>query len=245
MRIVQIVLIGLSCLLLHSCIEGDEDIWIDADGSARVKAVYRVPGVLFSASDAEELKTNIAEEVENEKHLKLITNRVEKINGHRVITIEIETDDALALEGALAEHHPGVTPSKADKMLHAIMGRITIQQDGLSAEINREVDLSPLLDEHLGKKSAAMLGDSEFRYTVHFPDAVESSNAHVVENGGRTLKWAYKLRECANKPIVLNVVAKASLPWWVYGAGVIVVAVLCWGGWWIVKGGGRLRAAAT
>jgi hypothetical protein len=234
MRRVLFSLLALVVFLLNSCIDGEEEVFIEADGSARVKAVYRVPGMLFSVEDAEELKTNIIEEVEKQKHLKLITNRVDKENGNRIVTIEIETDDMMALEGALAEHTPGVNPSKADKMLHAIMGNITVSLHGLSADFSREVDLRPMLEENLGKGSATILGDSEFRYIVHLPKAVEQSNAHFIENGGKTLKWAYKLRECAQKPILLKMVAPIPLPWWVYAVVTVVLLLLVWGAWkWV------------
>ncbi|MCP5535887.1 MAG: hypothetical protein H7A51_06590 [Akkermansiaceae bacterium] len=227
-------LLALVAALLNSCIDGEEEVFINADGSARVTAVYRVPGILFSAEDAEELRTNITEEVARQKNLKLITNRIDKENGSRVITIELATDDIIALEGTLAEHTPGINPSKADKMLHAIIGSITVNLDGLSAELSRKVDLGPLLDESLGNKSATILGDSEFRYIVHLPEPAKQSNAHVVENDGRTLKWYYKLSECHKKPIRLNMVASIPLPWWVYAAGMTGLLLLVWGGWkWV------------
>lgn len=229
-------MLALVMVLISSCIDGEEEVFIEADGSARVKAVYRVPGMLFSAEDAERLKTNIAEEVEKEKHLTLMTNRIDKENGSRIVTIEIETDNMLAIEGALAEHVPGVNRSKADQMLHAIMGDITVSLQGLSADFSREVYLEPLFNEHLGNGGMSILGDSEFRYIVHLPEAVEQSNAHVVEDGGRTLMWSYKLRECAQKPILLQMVAPIPLPWWVYAAGLVILLLLFWAVWkWRVR----------
>jgi len=239
-------LLAIVLTLLNSCIDGEEEVFIKADGSARVKAVYRVPGMIFSAEDAEELRTNITEEVGKEKHLKLLTNTVEKENGTRVITVELEIDNMMELEGALAVHTPGVKPSKADKMLHAIMGNITVTLRGLSADLTREVDLASLLEGQLGRSGAAMLGESEFRYTVHLPEAVEESNAHTVENGGLTLKWRYRLSECLQKPIVLHMVAPIPLPWWIYAVGIVVLLLLALGVWKFVRSRARrLETAAT
>ncbi len=235
MKYVFFSLLAIVLTLLNSCIDGEEEVFIKADGSARVKAVYRVPGIIFSAEDAEELRTNITEEVEKEKHLKLLTNTVEKENGTRVITIELETDNMMELEGALAAHTLGVKPSKADKMLHAIMGNITVNLKGFSADFTREVDLAPLLEGQLGKSGAAMLGESEFRYTVHLSSAVDESNAHSVEDGGRTLKWRYRLSECGQKPIVLHMVAPIPLPWWVYALVIVAALLLGWGAYALIK----------
>ena len=173
--------------------------------------------------------------MEKEKHLKLLTNTVVNENGVRVITIELETDNMMELEGALAAHTPGVKPSKADTMLLAIMGNITVNFKGLSADFTREEDLASLLEGQLGKGGAGILGKSEFRYTVHLPAAVDESNAHSVENGGRTLKWRYRLSECVEKPIVLHMVAPIPLPWWIYALAIVAALLLVWGIYALIK----------
>ena len=119
-------------------------------------------------------------------------------------------------------------------MLHAIVGSITVKMHGLSAALTREVDLGPLLDEHLGQNGASILGDSEFRYTVHLPEAAESTNAHELTNSGRTLKWFFKLSECKAKPIKLTMVAPVPLPWWLYALICLVLLLLVWGAWKLV-----------
>ena len=225
MKYVALFLTTLMLAMLSSCIDGEEEVFIKADGSARVKAVYRVPALLMTADDSEEMRTNITEEVERHRNLKLLTNRVENVGGERIITIEIEMDDMMQVGGILSGHTSGVKPSKADQMLHAIMGNISVALVGLKVDFSREVDLDPLLNG----RGTSFLGDSEFRYIVHLPEAAESSNAHVVEDGGRTLRWAFKLSECGEKPIVLSMVAPVPLPWWVYALAVVVGAFLLWG----------------
>ncbi|MBT8043823.1 MAG: hypothetical protein KJO79_02635 [Verrucomicrobiae bacterium] len=228
MRILFSCLLGILAVLLNSCIDGEEEVFINADGSAKVKAVYRVPGILMNAQDSEELRTSITEEIARQKNLKLLTNRIDLEQGRRVLTIEIATDDVTALEGKLSDQTMGGNPSKADKILHAIIGKIVVNLDGLSAELTRNIDLKPLLDEYLGKNSASVLGESEFRYTVHLPTAVERSNAHEVGNGGRTLKWTYLLRDSQKRPMKLNMVARVPIPWWVYVFAVLVLVALVW-----------------
>lgn len=236
MKCLHSIFLALLCVILNSCIDGEEEVFIEADGSARVKAVYRVPGMLFSAEDAEALRVSIEQEFGREKTLRLVTNQVENQKGKRVVILEIETDDVTAMEGRLAEHDPGVVPSKADKILHAIVGRIAVNMEGLSVNLTRKVDLRPLLEEYLGSGSASMLGDSEFRYTVHLPEVAEKSNAHEVSNGGRTLKWSHKLVECGRKPITLSMTSPMPLPWWLYVVAALLLLVMVWGAYvWIRK----------
>lgn len=246
MKCLHSIFLAFLCVLLSSCIDGEEEVFIEANGSARVKAVYRVPGMIFSAEDAEALRVSIEQEVGREKNLRLITNQVEKQKGNRVIILEIETDDVTGLEGRLAEHDPGVVPSKADKILHAIVGRIAVNMEGLSVNLTRKVDLRPLLEEYIGSGSASMLGDSEFRYTVHLPEVAEKSNAHEVSNGGRTLKWSHKLVECSSKPITLSMTTPMPLPWWLYMVAALLLLVLVWGVYVMIRklrAGGRLQDA--
>ena len=43
------ILFGISgglCLALASCIEGEEQIWLNADGSGRVEARYKMPSAV-------------------------------------------------------------------------------------------------------------------------------------------------------------------------------------------------------
>ena len=226
MKLLYVLLLCFVSLFLSSCIEGEEEIFLNADGSARVMAIYRVPSLLFSAEDAQDLRNSIEAEVGAVKNLMLLTNKIEKQDGDRVIMLEIETEDVTSLEGALSEHDPAVERSKGDKILHAIIGRIMVDVDGLKVHLNREIELTPLLDEYLGSSGSSMLGDSAFRYTVHLPHAVESSNAHEVLNDGRTLTWSHALVDCRNAPITLSMTTNIPIPWWVYALGALLVAAL-------------------
>ena len=237
-------LLCAALLLLSGCIDGDEEIFLRADGGARVLAIYRVPTLLLSVQDAEDLRSSIENEVGSAKNLKLLTNKVEKHQGNRVITFEIETDDVMALEGVLAEHDPALQMSKGDKILHAIIGRMVVNIEGFSVKLIREVQLEPLLDEYLGSNGASMLGDSTFRYTVHLPDAVESSNAHEVLNEGRTLKWTHKLIDSSTSPIIMTLTAPIPIPGWMFVLAALFLAAIIWS-WYVLMARSRAQKYAA
>lgn len=241
MKFVSIVFLSLVMLLLSSCIEGEEEIFLNADGSARVVAIYRVPTILLSAEDAEDLRSSIEVEVGAIPNLKLITNKIEKHNGDRVVLIEIVTEDVASLEGALSKHNPALKRSQGDEILHAIIGQIMVNMDGLMVGLKREIHLKPLLDEYLGASGGSILGESAFRYTVHLPKPAVSSNAHEVLDDGRTLVWSHKLVDCWNKPIHLSMTSRIPIPWWAYALGGLILMVLVWLCFAMVT---RLRAVA-
>lgn len=232
MKYVICALMAMLLLLLNSCIDGEEEIFVNADGSASMKVKYQVPGMIFSAEDADELVAIVADEVGGNESLRLVTNRVDTEKGQRIIHIEVETDSVMELDGMFDEvsAQAGVEQSKTDKLWRCLLGKMDVNVEGLSAGIIRKVDLEPLLNEYLGEKSASLLGESEFRYAIHLPETVTESNAHEVTADGRTLKWRYKLSECKKKPIVMDLQVPISLPWWVkMGAGVFVLLVLAGG----------------
>lgn len=237
MKQVLILFLALLPMLLSSCIEGDEEIFLNADGSARMKAVYSLPAIIFSDKDAAKLQAQITKEIGEEERVNLLTNKVERVNGKQVITIEVETADLLELEDLIDEESDSDDEkgSKSEQILDTLLGEFAFRREGLGAGVNRKVDLEPLLDKFVGERWPSMLGDSEFRYTIHFPEAVKVSNAHEVTNGGRTVKWRYKLSECREKPIELDMVASIPVPWWVYAGLAVVVILLILGVWKLIS----------
>lgn len=222
-------MLALGTVLLGGCLDGQEEMFIGKDGTARVRAVYRVPAAIFSAGDAEQLRKTIAEEIGDHEHLELITNTAGEENGERVITLEIKTDDVMALENALPRHAPGEKISRADRIWHTLVGKVSVGMEGLSVSMSRDVNLGPVLEKHLGKNGAALMGDAEFRYVIHLPEAAQTSNAHEIVNDGRTLRWTYRLRECGSKPIELRFVAPVPVPWWAYALIALLFVVIAWG----------------
>ena len=226
-------------MVLSSCIDGDEEIFLNADGSASMKVIYSLPALMLSDADGKELRQSIQDGLGNDTRIDLVTNTVERVDGRQVITVEVATENLLELEGLTGgESDPNQhqqQPGKSEELLKALLGEFIVNRDGLTASINRKVDLTPLLEKYLGARGPSILGDSEFRYTIHFPNAVDASNAHEVTNNGKTVMWKYKLRECAEKPIELDIVASVPLPWWIYvTVGLVVIAVI-WIGWKLIS----------
>jgi len=226
-------LLAMSLMLLNSCIDGEEEVFINADGSGRIKVQYRVPGMIFSDAEAKELIAIIEKEAGEKENLEIVTNRVDSQKGQKVIQIEIKAASVLELEGMLDDHggegEDGEKRSKTDKLLHALLGDMKVSISGLTATVKRDVDLESLLNEYLGQRGALLLGESEFRYSVHLPKAATESNAHELRNEGKTLQWTYKLRECQKTPILMSVKAPIPVPWWVYTLVAGTVLLLGWG----------------
>jgi len=162
MKQVAFLFLALLSMLLSSCIEGDEEIFLNADGSARLKAVYSLPALIFSDEDALQMQAQIAKEIGEEEKVNLLTNTIERVKGKQVITIEVETADLLQLEDLIDDGDGDDTGSgddegsKSEQVLNALLGKFAFQREGLNADINRKVDLAPLLEKYLGERGPAM-----------------------------------------------------------------------------------------
>lgn len=219
--------------------------------------MYRVPSLLLSQKDGEKLEESIRKGVAEYDDLELVRNSVVLDGSHQVITFEVKSDNVMnqALSGKVASLAGASYPlhtamvgnigtnlnavslggnkesagGKSEQLLSAIIGDIDIKMEGLAVELRRDIDLVTMLDEKLGESKLAILGDSEFRYTIHLPKAAKTSNAHEVLEGGKTLKWAYRLAAAHEIPMTLQVVAPIPfpiLPWWFYVAVAVVVLVV-------------------
>ncbi|NWK57230.1 hypothetical protein HW115_16530 [Verrucomicrobiaceae bacterium N1E253] len=223
------LVLALAVLMLASCIDGEEEVFIHADGSAKMRVQYTVPGMMLSDLEADKLVEIVDKAVREKANLSLVTNQVQSQKGQKIINIEIDAENVMELNDLLDEEETGEDgeePTKAGKILQALLGEMQVSLDGLTAGVDRNVDLQPLFDQYLGKMGPSVLGESEFRYTVHLPKAAETTNAHQSLNEGRTLKWGFKLRETKQHPIHMQMRAPVPLPWWVFAALAVVVVLL-------------------
>ena len=126
MKCVLFPLMAILLMLLNSCIDGEEEIFIHADGSGRMKVRYSVPGMVMSDKDSAALVELIERKVGEKDKLTLITNRVDTKHGQKVINIEIAADNVIELKEILEEvdrgaDEGGASPGKANQMLQALL----------------------------------------------------------------------------------------------------------------------------
>ena len=210
-------LLILPVMLLCSCIEGEEEIWVKGDGSGKLVAHYRLPSLaLRELGDPSDYvrAIKIIDEQEDGIEVQVITFEVK--SGKAILHLEATFENALdLLELAERSESVFVEEAQADPtQLDAISGKIDVGIDGLSPTFNRAVSLGPILPSMV-QKSPAMLGKSNFRYTIHLPADVKETNAHEVSEDQRTVTWNFLLKEYLNQPMVMSVKTSLPIPWWV------------------------------
>ena len=231
MKRVLIILNLLCALLLSSCrIEGDEEITLHADGSGTIRAYYRLPEKAFSREQSQIVCDGLRELCERTEGLEALEYSHEDAGGDLIgpkfqrLQLKMAFDSKRAIESIELAGDSG-EPSEEETIdtIQTLIGEVDLSIRGLTASLDRRVDLAPLLKDI----SPTLLGDSFFQYTIHFPKAVTESNAHEVTNAGVSLHWKFLLRDYTEEAIQLQAVAPLPVPSWLWccGGSLLVLGV--------------------
>jgi len=213
-------------LILASCIDGDEEIWLERDGSGRLEATYKMPPqIMQSFGSAPVLQKKLEDAIAKEPGLQIqhISNHME--NGRVVFEFNATFDDVRTLAAFPKKHlRSPDTPDQAGSE-EALFGTMNLTLSGLTMSFDRTVDLGPVLPDNV-RQNPGFLGESAFRYVVHLPAPATTHNATGTADNGRTLNWKFLLREHANRPMLLTMKAPLPLPWWIWLSGGLLVALV-------------------
>lgn len=227
------------CLLLCSCLDGQEEITVLEDGSGSAQISYNIPTRALSEDDASSLETYLNKIADKHDSLKL-THFSKAASGFGMQRIEARLEFTSIKEVAeiyekeiCGPEAPKLKPEMQallDKAC-ALMGKFEVSVRGLDIDIKREVNLKPLFEGKI--KNPEILGESEFRYILHLPEAVSDSNATLISEDKKTLQWSIKLRNHVDQPIIMQ--SSIPLPWWVPASLIAVLCLILIGFIWLFK----------
>jgi len=230
----HLILLALlpTILLLVSCIDGEEEIWLKRDGSGRLEATYKMPGAIMKRfGSAPDLQQKLEDAIAKEPSIRVTHIGHHMEDGRVVFEFGAKFDDIRILAAFPKKHlRDPSTPGTASSE-EALFGTMDLQVKGLTLIFEREIDLTPVLPDS-ARQNPGMLGESVFRYTVHVPTKANRHNATSTADMGRTLLWEFPLRKYTNAPMSLIMKAPLPMPWWVWLTGsligVIFLLLLIW-----------------
>lgn len=214
-----ILLFGLLLIFLAGCVEYDEEVWLNKDGTGRAKLVI---GVLTSYENPEELDRFI-----DQPGISLISKSITRKESYTYYSLDFRFDSLEAFNNLNDQ------VSNAD-----FFGRITIRKenDG-TITMNRRIALGSLSSEDdefeqlISKLSRENL---IWHYKMHLPWKIISANADQsnIDLKSNTVSWEYQTSYLWNKPQVMTVSMKQAspiLPLVLIGlAALIVIITLLW-----------------
>lgn len=222
----RVLLLIFPALFFSSCLEGDEEYWINADGSGRLRMEYKVPAIALKELGNHQVFFDALQEIDAlEEGIRIHELKAEAESGQIHFFFEADFDDVRDLF-SLGQKHAAIFRSHGiakDDKAKSVLGDFSLERMGLQFHLRREMNLAVLWPEMI-KKNPAILGPATFNYTVHLPSAVDESNAHDISADKKTLKWHAKLKEHTVSPIVLEFRASLPYPKW------LVVALVFIGG---------------
>ena len=219
--------------LLVSCIEGEEEIWLEPDGSGRIEATYKMPTVVArKIGDPEELVEILKNAAARDPHIELTSVSHQTRRGGVTLKFSGTFDDLRKLATFPARQLRD--PAEPDKRVKAevLFGttHLDISWRGLSYE--RQVDISWLLKSSPAAKSIvrvpALLGNSSFRYTLNLPTSARESNSTTQSQDGHKLEWLFPLKNHVQEPMHLTAEGDLPLPGtlWLIPLAVLVLLFL-------------------
>jgi hypothetical protein len=212
--------------LLTSCIDGHEEIWLNADGSGRADATYSLPAAAASLQGGESgIHRMIEEFLRATPAISNSSCAVTTVGDRLKIRVQTRFDSALDLKDISASSAIKKLPSAA----HGLAGEIKAEVRGLSVDFARTMRLGDALP---GSQfiPASQLAGRNLTYIIHLPKAATDSNATRTEDSGRTLIWDFPLSEALQGPITTRLTAPIPIPIWaiatisIFGIALMIIA---------------------
>ena len=231
------ILLFLPTLLLQSClIEGEEEIWIEADGAGKIRIQYTIPNQMVKNMGNPDAYLRAIRDIDGREDGARITElSFEKVGkqslfgGSSRFILETEFDDIQQFFELVKRNKDGFvseTGANADK-LETILGDIDLEMNFSRLRAERTVSLEELLPEAVHKFPDA-LGQSNFSYIYHLPLPIEETNAHHISEDRKTVKWKFLLKDHVTRPLILRLETNTPLPWWFIAIITILALIVIW-----------------
>ncbi len=221
------VLIG--CLLLASCIDSHEEVWLKSDGSGRAELRFSLPAAATVLHGGEKgIRAIVDDFLAKSPQLKDSSSTVALHRGRMEIKVSASFDSIIDFSGIPASEAVATLPEPS----RDFAGTVDVRIEGRTVEFTRTI--------HAGKAipGSFLIPSSQMKkhrlvYILHLPSPVLESNATRTENSGRTLIWDHSLAIAARNPFSIHVKTEIPLPRWLLasaGGTVLLLSVLATAG---------------
>ena len=218
--ILRLMATGTACLLV-SCIDGREEVWLNADGSGRSDVTYSIPALAANFQGGESgVRKMLADFLVRTPALKNPVYDVTTTDTRMTIRVQASFDSALELK----EISEGDSMQQLPAAAAGLTGSTSLNLNGRTVDFSRTIDAGSALP------GSSFMPDNQFSghrlsYIIHLPQAAVESNATRTDNGGRTLIWDIPLAQAIAGPVTTKFKAKVPIPWWVLvSAGAVTIA---------------------
>lgn len=225
-----------ACLLLASCFDSREEIWIEPGGSGRAELTLTLPTAgLLLAGGRDGIEARVRRFFDQTSELELDSLEFEAVDRRTRIRLRASARSMLDLVDLQESEAFATLPPSATSAI----GNFAVKLDGLDVDYRRSIDLAGSLGLAALAIPAADRENRRLEYIAHLPTRPQQHNAGQVSADGRTLTWSYSLGEALAGPLDQQARIPLPIPWGRILLVTLAVALLA------TVLGRRLRLRAT
>ncbi len=221
-KICRLLSLFAAAILVSSCFDSREEIWINADGSGAARITVSLPTTAALLHGGEKgVRKTIETYLEASPAFSSYALDMKTEAGRLTINVALTFDDALALSDLGRSPAASALPSAGTGLL----GKTEIEFTGLSVAFDRQVDLSKALPGAIFVPESQLAG-YELTTILHLPLPATTHDATATSDGGRTLVWEIPLATAFKGPVTNRFTMPLPIPWLTIGMIAVPVVIL-------------------
>jgi hypothetical protein len=227
---IRLLIACLATLLVTSCLDSHEEVWLNDDASGKARIRISLPLHAVRAHGGEKgIRSIITDYFQSTPAFTSHTVATSVTQGQLEIDVSMTFDDVFALKETASSEAYRNFPAAAEDLL----GTSKVDIRGSDLNFHRRIDLT-----HAIPGSAFIprdqLKDRKLVTIIHLPKAASSHNAHAAENSGATLIWTTPLTSALREPINQIFTMQIPTPWLTIGSIALPIILLIGAGFYYV-----------
>ena len=227
-RFLILTALAAAALLLSSCIDSREEIWLNPSGSGKARITLSVPSsaiILRGGPDA--VSSSIDEILAKHPSIVSVDKNIITQDNRSTIDVTFRFNSALDLSASMAK---AMEDPKIPAPARYFMGKTSFRQDGLTFTGERLIDAGKAVPGSRFLPPA----DANFRLQtiLHLPFTPSEHNATRTANNGRTLIWDIPLATALRSPHIQRIQVRATTPLILAiattSALILIISLLLW-----------------
>jgi hypothetical protein len=231
----------LPALLLVSCLDYREELWIEGDGSGRIEATIAIDSELGAPTDGgsgqpDKIEAQLRELFAATEGAKLESYQTQVQGTKRIWDFTVSFRDLRKLKPALAAGRGNIGAVFGDFEIERIPdGRLSVRRtvsfdDGSPPAATDPAAPGEGIGQALGKAFGGLLANTMFAgrnldYITHFPTEVIGANSSAINRETNTVTWRIPLAQASQGPVVMSAEIKRPGGWLLWGFGIFLLVV--------------------
>ena len=228
-RLLTLLLFLLTPFLLNSCIEGEEEVWVNPDASGHARIKISAPTLLFSKFGGVEQIIADAKEGLAESDNITLSHLAASVKGSQTtLTGKVDFKDVREVGSFLQNFRDPSEPTKKSNE-ELLFGDTDLRVSFPQVLFSRQVDIRPLVPAgSVNAMTSRLLADSKLTYQIHLPTPATTNNADQVSNDGKSLQWEVPLTTMLAGPVEMKFSAPIPhLSRYYFLAGLLLLILIC------------------